>query len=109
MVSPPCMGESRASSEQLTRFIRTVSEPALFRTVLTETDTFSTRAAGLPMNRPETPKMRDWQKRNFAAAVKKKVTDIEATFKAFDMDGSGKISHPEFIQAVRDSLCAPHR
>ena len=41
MVSPPCMGESRASSEQLTRFIRTVSEPALFRTVLTETDTFS--------------------------------------------------------------------
>lgn len=53
------------------------------------------------MNRPETPKMRDWQRRNFAAAVKKKVTDIEATFKAFDMDGSGKISHPEFIQAVR--------
>jgi Ca2+-binding EF-hand superfamily protein len=56
---------------------------------------------GLQMNRPETPIMKEWQRKNFAKAVKKKVQDIEATFKAFDLDGSGKISHAEFIQAMR--------
>ena len=56
---------------------------------------------GLQMNRPETPIMKEWQRKNFAKAVKKKVQDIEVTFKAFDLDGSGKISHAEFIQAMR--------
>jgi Ca2+-binding EF-hand superfamily protein len=45
--------------------------------------------------------MKEWQRKNFARAVKKKVSDIEACFKTFDMDGSGRISHAEFTQAMR--------
>jgi len=57
---------------------------------------------GLQLKRPETPKMKEWQRKAVARAMKKKVTDIEQTFKDIDTDGSGKISHAEFIQALRN-------
>ena len=53
------------------------------------------------LKRPETPKIKDWQKRAMARGLKKKVRDIEATFKAVDMDNSGYISHQEFYQLLR--------
>ena len=53
------------------------------------------------LKRPETPKIKDWQKRAMARGLKKKVKDIEATFKAVDMDNSGYISHQEFYQLLR--------
>jgi Ca2+-binding EF-hand superfamily protein len=58
-------------------------------------------AAGLEMKRPDTPKMREWQVKAMARTIQKKIKDIEATFKEIDTDGSGKISHAEFIQALR--------
>ncbi|MEI6203401.1 MAG: hypothetical protein WCP68_15735, partial [Enhydrobacter sp.] len=45
--------------------------------------------------------IKDWQKRAMARGLKKKVKDIEATFKAVDMDNSGYISHQEFYQLLR--------
>ena len=59
---------------------------------------------GLQMNRPSTPKMKDWQRKALAAGIRKKISDIDAAFREIDTDGSGLISHAEFIQ-VR----APHR
>ena len=56
---------------------------------------------GLEMKRPDTPKMKDWQVKAMARTIQKKIKDIEATFKEIDTDGSGKISHAEFIQALR--------
>ena len=53
------------------------------------------------LKRPETPKIKEWQKRSFARGLKKKVKDIEAAFKAVDMDNSGYISHQEFYQLLR--------
>ena len=58
-------------------------------------------AAGLEMKRPDTPKMRDWQVKAMAKTIQKKIKDIEVAFKEIDTDGSGKISHAEFIQALR--------
>ncbi len=57
--------------------------------------------AGLQLNRPETPKMREWQKQALAKGIQKKIKDIEAAFKEIDTDGSGRISQAEFIQALR--------
>ena len=58
-------------------------------------------AANLEMKRPDTPKMRDWQIKAMARTIQKKIKDIEGAFKEIDMDGSGRISHAEFIQALR--------
>ena len=55
----------------------------------------------LEMKRPDTPKMKEWQVKAMARTIQKKIKDIEATFKEIDTDGSGKISHAEFIQALR--------
>lgn len=57
--------------------------------------------SGLQMRRPETPKIKQWQEQAIAKAVQKKIKDIEGAFKEIDTDGSGRISHPEFIQALR--------
>jgi Ca2+-binding EF-hand superfamily protein len=56
---------------------------------------------GLKLNRPETPPMKEWMRKAVSRAMRKKVTDIEQTFKDIDTDGSGRISHAEFIQALR--------
>jgi Ca2+-binding EF-hand superfamily protein len=56
---------------------------------------------GLQLNRPETPQMKEWQRKSMAARIRKQVSDIDATFKTIDTDGSGLISQPEFIQALR--------
>jgi len=55
----------------------------------------------LVLNRPETPKMKEWQRQAMARGIKKKLQNIEAAFKEVDTDGSGLISHPEFIQLLR--------
>ena len=55
----------------------------------------------LVMNRPDTPKVKEWQKRAIARGLKKKVKNLDAAFKEVDRDGSGMISHPEFIQLLR--------
>jgi Ca2+-binding EF-hand superfamily protein len=56
---------------------------------------------GLQMKRPETPKMKEWQRKSMATRIRQKVKDIEQTFHDIDTDGSGRISHAEFIQALR--------
>ncbi len=56
---------------------------------------------GLQMKRPETPQMKEWQRKSLAARVRRQVTDIEETFRTFDKDGSGFISQAEFISALR--------
>jgi Ca2+-binding EF-hand superfamily protein len=53
------------------------------------------------LNRPETPKMKEWQRQAMARGIKKKLQNIEAAFKEVDLDGSGLISHAEFIQLLR--------
>jgi len=58
-------------------------------------------AAGLDMKRPETPTMRDWQVKAMAKTIQKKIKDIDQAFKEIDTDGSGLLSHAEFIQALR--------
>lgn len=58
-------------------------------------------AGQLLMNRPETPRIKDWQRKRMAAAVKTKMKNLKESFNAMDTDGSGSISHPEFIQALR--------
>jgi Ca2+-binding EF-hand superfamily protein len=56
---------------------------------------------GLQMNRPETPPMKDWQQKNVAAQIRKRVTDIDATFNEIDQDGSGVIDQTELMIALR--------
>jgi Ca2+-binding EF-hand superfamily protein len=58
-------------------------------------------AGQLLMNRPETPRIKDWQKKRLSSAIKAKMQNLEKAFKEIDTDGSGAISHPEFIQALR--------
>lgn len=53
------------------------------------------------LNRPETPKIKDWQRKAIARGLKKKVKNLDLAFKEVDKDGSGRISHPEFIQLLR--------
>jgi Ca2+-binding EF-hand superfamily protein len=53
------------------------------------------------LKRPETPKLKEWQKRSFARGLKKKVKDIESAFKAVDTDNSGYISAQEFYQLLK--------
>jgi Ca2+-binding EF-hand superfamily protein len=55
----------------------------------------------LVLKRPETPKMKEWQARAFARGLKKKLANIEGAFREVDSDGSGLISHQEFIQLLR--------
>lgn len=45
--------------------------------------------------------MKDWQRKSMAARIRNQIKDIEETFKKFDTDGSGMISHAEFITALR--------
>ena len=56
---------------------------------------------GLQMNRPETPPMKDWQMKNVSAQIRKRVTDIDATFSEIDQDESGQIDQTEFMIALR--------
>ena len=56
---------------------------------------------GLQMNRPETPPMKDWQQKNVAAQIRKRVTDIDATFNEIDQDASGVIDQTELMIALR--------
>jgi Ca2+-binding EF-hand superfamily protein len=56
---------------------------------------------GLQMNRPETPPMKDWQMKNVSAQIRKRVTDIDATFNEIDQDGSGVIDQTELMIALR--------
>ncbi len=53
------------------------------------------------LNRPETPRIKEWQRRAFARGLKKKMTDIDSAFKEVDADSSGRVSHQEFIQLLR--------
>lgn len=53
------------------------------------------------MNRPTTPTQSPAKQAAMARAMRKKIQDVEATFAQFDTDGSGYISHPEFILALR--------
>ena len=56
---------------------------------------------GLQFNRPQTPPMKDWQAKNVAAQIRKRVTDIAKTFKDIDTDESGVIDQTEFMIALR--------
>jgi Ca2+-binding EF-hand superfamily protein len=56
---------------------------------------------GLQFNRPQTPPMKDWQAKNVAAQIRKRVTDIAKTFKEIDTDESGVIDQTEFMIALR--------
>lgn len=58
-------------------------------------------AGQLLMHRPDTPRIKPWQRKRMAAAVKSKMTNLEQAFKDTDTDGSGSISHAELIQALR--------
>lgn len=53
------------------------------------------------LNRPETPKVKEWQRKALARGIQKKMQNLEEAFKEIDTDGSGRISHQEFIQALR--------
>jgi Ca2+-binding EF-hand superfamily protein len=57
--------------------------------------------AGLKLNRPDTPQMKEWQEKALAKGIQKKISNIDTAFKEIDTDGSGRISHAEFIQALR--------
>lgn len=53
------------------------------------------------MSRPMTPTVSPQKQAALARAMRKKIHDIESVFKQLDTDGSGRISLPEFIQAMR--------
>lgn len=55
----------------------------------------------LVLKRPETPKLKEWQRRAMARGLKKKMANIEGAFREVDSDSSGYISHQEFIQLLR--------
>ena len=55
----------------------------------------------IALNRPETPKVKEWQRFAMARGLKSKLRDIESAFRETDSDGSGHISHQEFIQLLR--------
>ena len=52
-------------------------------------------------DRPETPKIKAWRIKSIGKALRNKVRNLKRAFEEFDTDGSGLISHAEFIQALR--------
>ena len=53
------------------------------------------------INRPQTPRVRQVNARKAAQGLKKRMANLADAFKMIDSDGSGRISHAEFIQALR--------
>jgi len=53
------------------------------------------------INRPQTPRVRQVNARKAAQGLKKRMANLEDAFAMIDSDGSGRISHAEFIQALR--------
>ena len=53
------------------------------------------------INRPQTPRVRQVNARKAAQGLAKRMANLEDAFKMIDSDGSGRISHAEFIQALR--------
>ena len=53
------------------------------------------------INRPQTPRVRQVNARKAAMGLKKRMANLEDAFQMIDSDGSGRISHAEFIQALR--------
>jgi Ca2+-binding EF-hand superfamily protein len=53
------------------------------------------------LNRPETPKVKEWQRKALARGLQKKMQNLEEAFKEIDTDGSGRISHQVRASAAR--------
>jgi len=53
------------------------------------------------IDRPRTPRVRNANARKMAVAIRKTISNLDQAFRMIDSDGSGFISHAEFIQALR--------
>jgi Ca2+-binding EF-hand superfamily protein len=56
---------------------------------------------GYMLKRPDTPKIKEWQRRAIARGLKKKMNNLDDAFREVDADDSGYVSHSEFIQLLR--------
>lgn len=51
--------------------------------------------------RVDTPRLKPWQQKRVASAVRSQLKNLEDAFKEIDTDSSGRISHAEFILLLR--------